>query len=96
MRCLEKQPQDRPISALAIAAALPGIDLLAAALAGNETPSPEMIAAASPVRRYCVSYSVAGSVAEWCEERIRGDPPDCYRDAEVGKRLPSSCARHSE
>ena len=50
MRCLEKQPQDRPISALAIAAALPGVDLLAAALAGNETPSPEMIAAASPVR----------------------------------------------
>jgi len=49
MRCLEKQPQDRPISALAIAAALPGVDLLAAVLAGNETPSPEMIAAASPV-----------------------------------------------
>jgi serine/threonine-protein kinase len=44
MRCLEKQPQDRPISALAIAAALPGVDLLAAAVAGNETPSPEMIA----------------------------------------------------
>ena len=50
MRCLEKRPQDRPISALAIAAALPGVDLLAAALAGNETPSPEMIAAASPIR----------------------------------------------
>jgi serine/threonine-protein kinase len=49
-RCLAKQPQDRPISALAIAAALPGVDLLVAALAGNETPSPEMIAAASPVR----------------------------------------------
>ncbi|MFL6231120.1 MAG: protein kinase [Pyrinomonadaceae bacterium] len=46
LRCLEKNPQDRPTSALQVAAALPGGDLLAAALAAGETPSPEMVAAA--------------------------------------------------
>jgi Protein kinase domain len=46
LRCLEKEPQGRPASALAVAAALPGGDPLAAALAAGETPSPEMVAAA--------------------------------------------------
>jgi hypothetical protein len=46
MRCLEKDPSKRPGSALAVAAALPGGDPLAAALAAGETPSPEMVAAA--------------------------------------------------
>ncbi|HWJ55751.1 MAG TPA: hypothetical protein VNR90_06020, partial [Vicinamibacterales bacterium] len=46
MRCLEPDPQRRPGSALAVAAALPGGDPLAAALAAGETPSPEMVAAA--------------------------------------------------
>ncbi len=46
LRCLEKDPQERPPSALAVAAALPGGDPLAAALAAGETPSPEMVAAA--------------------------------------------------
>ncbi len=45
-RCIQKQPQDRPSSALQVAAALPGGDPIAAALAAGETPSPEMIAAA--------------------------------------------------
>jgi predicted Ser/Thr protein kinase len=45
LRCLEKDPADRPPSALAVAAALPGGDPLAAALAAGETPSPEMVAA---------------------------------------------------
>lgn len=45
-RCLEKSPADRPTSVLAISAALPGGDPLAAALAAGETPSPEMVAAA--------------------------------------------------
>ncbi len=46
LRCLEKDPAARPASALQIAAALPGGDPLAAALAAGETPSPEMVAAA--------------------------------------------------
>ncbi len=49
LRCLEKDPADRPISALAVAAALPGGDPLAAALAAGETPSPEMVADAGSV-----------------------------------------------
>jgi hypothetical protein len=45
-RCLEREPSKRPSSALAVSAALPGGDQLAAALAAGETPSPEMVAAA--------------------------------------------------
>ena len=48
LRCLDKEPTQRPTSALAVAAALPGGDPLAAALAAGETPSPEMVAAAGP------------------------------------------------
>jgi serine/threonine-protein kinase len=46
LRCLEKDPAKRPATALQVAAALPGGDPLAAALAAGETPSPEMVAAA--------------------------------------------------
>ncbi len=46
LRCLEKEPEERPASALQVAAALPGGDPLQAALAAGETPSPEMVAAA--------------------------------------------------
>ena len=46
LRCLDPDPARRPASALAVAAALPGGDPLAAALAAGETPSPEMVAAA--------------------------------------------------
>jgi serine/threonine protein kinase len=45
LRCLEPEPRNRPASALAIAAALPGGDPLAAALAAGETPTPGMVAA---------------------------------------------------
>ena len=46
LRCLERDPDRRPASALAVAAALPGGDPLAAALAAGETPSPELLVAA--------------------------------------------------
>src|SRR2546427_7037541 len=45
-RCMQKDPSQRPSSALQVAAALPGGDPIAAALAAGETPSPEMVAAA--------------------------------------------------
>ena len=45
-RCLEADPARRPETALQVAAALPGGDPLAAALAAGETPSPQMVAAA--------------------------------------------------
>jgi predicted Ser/Thr protein kinase len=45
LRCLDKDPRKRPASALAVAAALPGGDPLAAALAAGETPTPAMVAA---------------------------------------------------
>lgn len=45
LRCLETEPSARPATVLAVAAALPGGDPLAAALAAGETPSPQMVAA---------------------------------------------------
>ena len=47
--CLERDPALRPPSVLAMAAALPGGNPLAAALAAGETPSPDMVAAAGDV-----------------------------------------------
>ncbi len=67
LRCLEKEPADRPSSALAIAAALPGGAPLAAAVAAGETPSPELVAEAGEagglppgVAVVCVAGVVAG------------------------------------
>ena len=59
LRCLRPDPRHRPASALAVAAALPGGDPLAAALAAGETPSPEMVAAAGETegRRPVVALS---------------------------------------
>src|SRR5271169_6509220 len=45
LRCLQKDPAKRPSSVRQVAAAFPGGDPLAAALAAGETPSPEMVAA---------------------------------------------------
>ncbi len=47
LRCLDPDPARRPASALAVAAALPGGDPIAAALAAGETPSPAMVAEAA-------------------------------------------------
>jgi len=45
MHCLETDPEERPASALAVMAALPGGDPLAAMLKAGEMPSPELVAA---------------------------------------------------
>ncbi|MEW6250857.1 MAG: serine/threonine-protein kinase [Planctomycetota bacterium] len=44
-QCLEKDPAERPASALAAAAGLPGADPLALALAAGVTPAPTVVAA---------------------------------------------------
>ncbi len=59
LRCLEPDPARRPSSALSVAAALPGGDPLAAALAAGETPSPEMVAASRETATVSVRLAVA-------------------------------------
>ena len=62
MRCLRPEPSQRPASAIAVSAALPGGNPLAAALAAGETPSPEMVAAAGAseaVRSHWIGIAVA-------------------------------------
>ncbi len=49
LRCLARDPKDRPASARAVLVSLPGGDPLEAALLAGETPSPEMVAAAGQV-----------------------------------------------
>ena len=63
LRCLERDPPDRPSSALGVAAALPGGDPLAVALAAGETPSPEMVAAAGPTSALRPFTALAGLAA---------------------------------
>jgi hypothetical protein len=59
LRCLEKDPSQRPSSVAQVAAALPGGDPLAAAVAAGETPSPEMVAAAGDDQQISVSRARA-------------------------------------
>ena len=70
-RCLDPDPAKRPAGALAVAAALPGGDPLAAALAAGETPSPEMVAAAGAIlgmprvwAMFCLLLTVACLLAQ--------------------------------
>jgi predicted Ser/Thr protein kinase len=57
-RCLHPDPARRPATALLVAAALPGGDALAAALAAGETPSPEIVAAAGETEGLPRKYAV--------------------------------------
>jgi predicted Ser/Thr protein kinase len=59
MRCLAVDPRQRPASAMAVAAGLPGGDPLAAALAAGETPSPELVAAAGETEGLAPKVAVA-------------------------------------
>jgi predicted Ser/Thr protein kinase len=70
LRCLDADPRNRPASALAVAAALPGGDPLAAALAAGDTPTPGMVAASGDVQGIsvgtagiCLALILAGLVA---------------------------------
>ena len=69
-RCLELDPRDRPASALAVAAELPGGNPLAQALAAGITPSPQIVAASREAEAISVraaglnlSFIVAGLIA---------------------------------
>jgi len=57
-RCLSPDPAQRPPTPLAVAAALPGGDPLAAALAAGEMPSPELVAASGKTEGMDLRYSV--------------------------------------
>jgi len=63
MRCLEADPSKRPTGALAVAAALPGGDPLAEALAAGETPSPQMVAAAGETTGLAPRLAIASLAA---------------------------------
>jgi Protein kinase domain len=64
LRCLQKDPALRPSSVRQVAAAFPGGDPLAAALAAGETPSPEMVAASGETEglRPVVAWTVLAGV----------------------------------
>jgi hypothetical protein len=64
LRCLQKDPAKRPCSVRQVAAAFPGGDPLAAALAAGETPSPEMVAASGETEglRPAVAWAVLAGV----------------------------------
>ena len=65
VRCLDPDPARRLLSARVVAAALPGGDPLAAALAAGETPSPQMVADAATVGRLrpAVAWALLASLA---------------------------------
>jgi serine/threonine-protein kinase len=72
LRCLDPDPIRRPASAATVAAALPGGDPLAMAIAAGETPSPEMVARAGgkgglPLRAAaaCLVTLLAGLAGIW-------------------------------
>jgi beta-glucanase (GH16 family)/predicted Ser/Thr protein kinase len=62
-RCLDPDPAKRPATALSVAAALPGGDPLAAALAAGETPSPELVAASGETEGLPLAKSVPLALA---------------------------------
>jgi serine/threonine protein kinase len=57
-RCLDPDPAKRPASPLSVAAALPGGDPLAEALAAGEMPSPELVAASGKTEGLDKKYSM--------------------------------------
>ncbi len=69
MHCLALDPEDRPASVLAVMAALPGGDPLAAMLKAGEMPSPELVAASgrrgtlTPTRAFQLTAIVFFGVA---------------------------------
>jgi serine/threonine-protein kinase len=86
-RCLHPDPAKRPATALAVAAALPGGDPLAAALAAGETPSPELVAASGKTEGMDLRYSVPMLLFVLAAVVT---PPFLYISAAVLQRTPVS------
>jgi serine/threonine protein kinase len=91
LRCLDPDPDRRPASALAVAAALPGGDPLAAMLAAGETPSPELVAAAGegagfrPLAAWSMLAAIAAGLLAVLSLALRESPfervrPEYSRD----------------
>ena len=80
LRCLEKDPVKRPASVRLVAAAFPGGDPLAAALAAGETPSPEMVAASGETEglRPLVAWVLLAGVIVFV---TAGDSVECTNQA---------------
>ena len=62
-RCLDPDPARRPANVLSVAAAMPGGDPLAAALAAGEMPSPELVASAGKLEGLAPKYSIPCLIA---------------------------------
>ena len=103
LRCVEHDASRRPESALAVAAALPGSDPLAAALAAGETPSPMLVAAAGddttvslPIAIAVLTVSLLGVMADavWSANHsafTRLQPP--YSEEVLGVKARETLAR---
>jgi len=88
LRCLQKDPAKRPSSVRQVAAAFPGGDPLAAALAAGETPSPEMVAASGETEglRPVVAWVVlAGVIVSVIVAILLGAQTKLYRRVPLEK-----------
>ena len=97
LRCLEKDPAKRPASVRQVAAAFPGGDPLAAALAAGETPSPEMVAASGETEglRPAVAWAVlAGVIVSVMAAILLSGQTMLYRRVPLEKQ-PEALAEHA-
>jgi len=98
LRCLEKDPVKRPASVRLVAAAFPGGDPLAAALAAGETPSPEMVAASGPtegLRPLVAWFVLAGVVVCVAAAILLGTQTTLFRLVRLDKP-PEALAEHAQ
>lgn len=108
--CLAAEPAMRPASARVVLSMLPGGDPLEAALAAGETPSPEMVAAASETGELplgvaaalCVVIPLALIGVAWQTQSflftLMKKPPEVFaeRAAEIVSRAGETSASHDE
>jgi hypothetical protein len=97
LRCLQKDPTLRPPSVRQVAAAFPGGDPLAAALAAGETPSPEMVAASGSTEglRPVVAWVVlAGVIVSVTAAILMGAQTMLFRRVPL-ERPPEALAEHA-